>query len=1236
VFGGEIFGAPLGAPEEEAQQSPSVKRNVGAIGAAPIGRYAIGQASITEGGGANATANASGVVLLVSKPVASLVANSIAHTQGQLQFIVSAPTARASERSFAKPVPNEAYADLDYVVPDYIDDALQIISVSSPIGVFQENATISVSDLSEVVATVFSGGLSASAIIAISDLPQVNVLSAIAGFQGDVRPTPSIPSVTLTPAEATASGQAEATYGALLVSATAPVVTTGIVEDRTVNVSTGTRYINSGYLTEGYFQQQAGVITASSPSPTLTSSISAQADAPQISVVAPLSEGISSLVVSVDHQQVVITAPEASETITESPLTLPTVVVSKPAVNATGGQGANAFSTGTEIYVEEDYVDLGYVEESIPVNVITASSIVRLPQSASTASNTINVSAPQGFAGVSVTAQPSSLIQLSVIPPQPFEIVGEFPLQLNSVIVSAPIVDGSGAGSAQGAIGTAVISAPEASVTAIVSPDTEVSDLPQINISAATSEINAGVTLGVSGPLVNVLPASPSVLRGSLVTVNAPSVSVSASASSVGIVENRTVQASTGQNYISSGYHETGYFKQEAATIIASSPESSGIANLITQVDLQAVNVSAAVAQVNLNTEVSLAPVAISVTAPAVNEIIKEIPLTLSPVNVSAPVINVVGGTSGNASPLGVDLYVDSDYVDSGYIEEALPLSIIPPIAIATLPFTQSVDSNTIVVSGPDSEATVSRTIQPASLIPVSIVSPQPFEIVGEFPLQLNPVVVSPALSAGSGGGVVNTSSNTVSLTAAIATASGTANINVDISPVIISAPQTKEAVSEFPEDLPAVIIAPAQAIAVVSVVVEVVASQIDVSAPLPVITARTTTEVDFALVSASSAEVTASAESLANSDGPTVVVTAPSAIAEITENRVAKAPTGKNYISAGYHATGYFAEESATVSIATLEIEAVIAGLATSSVGTLQILPAESNAQGSSSASVSVGEIRVSAPDPYEVVGEFPLSLPQVNVNAPIVSVTNGTGVTVNVLGSDIYVDPDYVDVGYTEDSLLITVSSAISQVTKSGSVLNQVESNPVIVNAPIVEASVNVSASAVVNTVAVDAALADPISGALIQPASLIAVTVSSPQSLGIVNESPGALNPVIVTTPIVEAFGGAVGAVDLAEIAINDAQGFAKGVANISTDISVVGVTAPVVTAFSVSPANVNDLPQVTIGTPEAVSFEFYIEDISIERKVNVEKEHRLTFVPAENRATEIQTEIRITDVFPKGDR
>ena len=179
-FGTEIYGSPFGAPDIESIDAIAYAQGVVlyvaddfvedgyTVDPIPVTVSSpIASATFTR----SITNSVSSPAITVSAAEPTLNVSSTAHTQGQLQYlpngylpdgyfeepqrvIVSAPTATASERSFARPIPNEAYADLDYVAADYIDDALQIISISSPLGVFKQSATVSVTDLVAVVACV--------------------------------------------------------------------------------------------------------------------------------------------------------------------------------------------------------------------------------------------------------------------------------------------------------------------------------------------------------------------------------------------------------------------------------------------------------------------------------------------------------------------------------------------------------------------------------------------------------------------------------------------------------------------------------------------------------------------------------------------------------------------------------------------------------------------------------------------------------------------------------------------------------------------------------------------------------------------------------------------------------------------------------------------------------------------------------------------------------------------------
>lgn len=661
-FGTDIYGSPFGAPDVESIDAIAYAQGVVlyvaddfvedgyTVDPIPVTVSSpIASATFTR----SITNSVSSPAITVSAAEPTLNVSSTAHTQGQLQYlpngylpdgyfeepqrvIVSAPTATASERSFARPIPNEAYADLDYVAADYIDDALQIISISSPLGVFKQSVTVSVTDLVAVVATAFAGTVSTSAVIAISDLPQVSVSAALAGFEGDVRPTPSIPSVTLTPAEATASAQAAATYGALLVSATAPIATAGIVANRITKVSTGENYIKAGFHAAGYFQEETATVNVVTPTSNLIVSPTTQVSAPAVTVSAPLANFESSTIASAVLPSVTVSAPDTNEVIEEFPLALPQVVIGAPVANATSGAGATANTLGADLYVDANYVDAGYTDDPIEVTITSPDDIVTSqPATTNVTIGTVVVSAPQvaGGVGFAVTQVSSSTVLITnpevaasgtasidvaapginVSSPQVNEVVSEFPLALLPVNVSPAQVNATGTANADIDLVEVQVAAIQAAATGTAS----------VQVTAVTVEVQ-------SPEVLETIDEFPLALPG--ITVSSPEVSAAGTANTS--VSCPSVAASSPEAEIS-GQGLVVIAEVELTTITTVSPISQ--ANVIVYVAATEVGVNPSAPTVTaVPTAAPTAP-AVSVSAPAVQINVVERPEDLQQINVASP-----------------------------------------------------------------------------------------------------------------------------------------------------------------------------------------------------------------------------------------------------------------------------------------------------------------------------------------------------------------------------------------------------------------------------------------------------------------------------------------------------------------------------------------------------------------------------------------------------------------------
>ena len=105
----------------------------------------------------------------------------------------------------------------------------------------------------------------------------------------------AIPQVTLTPAEATLSGSAVATYALVLIDASAPQATptaAGNVDTAVVTVSVGVPGVNAVGTSGGTASASLPTVTVSTPEPTVLVSSSALPTIPQVTVVSPDADAV--------------------------------------------------------------------------------------------------------------------------------------------------------------------------------------------------------------------------------------------------------------------------------------------------------------------------------------------------------------------------------------------------------------------------------------------------------------------------------------------------------------------------------------------------------------------------------------------------------------------------------------------------------------------------------------------------------------------------------------------------------------------------------------------------------------------------------------------------------------------------------------------------------------------------------------------------------------------------------
>ena len=420
-FGTDIYGSPFGAPDVEPIDAIAYAQGVVLYVADDFVEdgYTVDPIEVNVSTPAvlaiftrSVDAQISAPTVSVSAAEPTLTVTSTAHTQGELQYlpngylpdgyfkepqrvIVSAPVVTAGQRVTVVPLANETYADVDYVRPDYFDDTLVLLSVTPSEPTARIAASVTVGAIPAVTATVSEFSLTVDAAISAAagtvsvNAPIVSVSasatistsateSVISSPSAQVNLTTSVSAgdVALSPAESSATGDAVATFGALLVDATAPSVTpsgTALAFNLpTIAVTSSPSASATGDANESplaldpVYLFTPSVYEIATEYPNAIPHVIVSAPEPTLSV----SDSVDVVVGTITTSSPVVTTAVVARPNSDS------VSTTLPVVSPTGGTGVTAFPEPLEYYVDENYWDLGYTVD--PLAVIVAATPVIL------------------------------------------------------------------------------------------------------------------------------------------------------------------------------------------------------------------------------------------------------------------------------------------------------------------------------------------------------------------------------------------------------------------------------------------------------------------------------------------------------------------------------------------------------------------------------------------------------------------------------------------------------------------------------------------------------------------------------------------------------------------------------------------------------------------------------------------------------------------------------------------
>ena len=497
---------------------------------------------------------------------------------------------------------------------------------------------------------------------------------------------------------------------------------------------------------------------------------------------------------------------------------------------------AIAYPQGQILYVADDYVDDGYINEAIGVVISApqASAFEVIEANVNVSSNTINVTAPEVTITVSQIIVEVDFPQITVNPPVAttgtVNNVIAYPKGIVLYVADDFIEDGYVTEPIDLAI-----TPPQATAVAVVDAAAQAS-MVTVSLTAAEASATGAATATFGALLVSATAPQGSVVADGSVTVSVANGSITVSAPDPSVSANSFVTANSNTISITSPDATATGGGTGSATIPEIFVIKPSVYEYATEFPnaIPSVVISAPVATLSAGSSASVSFGTITCGAPEVSvSVSNSVDVSLNPINISAPVISVIGGTGATAATQGAIEYVVDDYVEDGYVLEFQLVEVTPPQAEArivenasasadvgtvniespavsvTAGVTHGEDYQSITVISP--EATLSTQVNVSVSAPqVTITAPSVFETVEEFPEALPQITVSSPQPTATGKANVDVIFPEVQVTLAASTATGTANVSVSAATIQAQPPQVFETVREFPRTLPAIqVIAP-------------------------------------------------------------------------------------------------------------------------------------------------------------------------------------------------------------------------------------------------------------------------------------------------------------------------------------------------------------------------------------------------------------------------------------------
>lgn len=492
---------------------------------------------------------------------------------------------------------------------------------------------------------------------------------------------------------------------------------------------------------------------------------------------------------------------------------------------------AIAYAQGVVLYVADDFVEDGYIIEPIPVTVsapaVSAFQVVAGNASASVPQ--VTASAPEPTLTISQIRVDVDFPAITATAPAvnagAIRNVIAFTQGIELYVADDFVEDGY----AQEPIDV-TISVPQVTATTSVDAAAQAA-MVTVSLTAAEASATGSATATFGALLVSATAPQGSGVADGSVTVSVASGSLVISSPDPSVSANSSITSTSNTVSITSPDATATGGGTGSATIPEIFVIKPSVYEYATEFPNAIPNVviSAAVATLSAGSSTSVSADTVTSSAPQASvSVNNSVDVTSNTINVSAPVISVTGGTGATANTLGADLYVDANYVDAGYTDDPIEVTITSPDDIVTSqPATANVTIGTVVVSAPEGvsgfgfaatqvslntvlitnpEVAASGTASIDVAAPeVNVSSPQVSEVVSEFPLALLPVNVSPAQVNATGTANADIDLVEVQVAAIQAAATGTASVQVTAVTVEVQSPEVLETIDEFPLALPGI-----------------------------------------------------------------------------------------------------------------------------------------------------------------------------------------------------------------------------------------------------------------------------------------------------------------------------------------------------------------------------------------------------------------------------------------------